>query len=35
MIMLFTCKNDEDRIKTEGTRVATRFYVIFSKAQGR
>ena len=35
MVVLVTCKNEEDRIKNEGTRVATRSYVDFSGAQGQ
>ena len=33
--VLFTCKNEEDLIKNEGTRVLTRLYDIFSYAQGQ
>ena len=29
MVVLHTCKNEEDPIKTEDTRVLTRLYVIF------
>ena len=35
MVVLLTCKNEEDKIKNEGTRVLTRSYVIFSGAQGQ
>ena len=35
MVVLYTCKNEEDPIKTEGGRVLTRLYVIFSDAQGQ
>ena len=35
MIVLVTCKNEEDPIKNEGTRVATRLYVNFSEVQGQ
>ena len=41
MVVLVTCKNEEDPIKNEGSRVLTRFYPIislweffFSNAQG-
>ena len=30
MVVLLTCKNEEDLIKNEGARVATRLYVDFS-----
>ena len=33
--VLVTCKNEEDLIKNEGTRVLTRLYDIFSDAQGQ
>ena len=33
MVVLVTCKNEEDSIKNEGARVATRLYVDFSDAQ--
>ena len=29
MVVLHTCKNEEDLIKNEGTRVLTRLYVVF------
>ena len=35
MVVLVTCKNEEDPIKNEGTRVATRLFVHFSDAQGQ
>ena len=35
MIVLHTCKNEEDRIKNEDARMLTRFYVIFSDTQGQ
>ena len=35
MVVLNTCKNEEDRIRTEDARVLTRLYVIFSDAQGQ
>ena len=35
MIVLHTCKNEEDPIKNEDARVLTRLYVIFSDAQGQ
>ena len=35
MVVLVTCKKEEDPIKTEGARVATRLFVDFSDAQGQ
>ena len=36
MVVLHTCKNQEDLIKNEGARVLTRLYdVFFSDAQGQ
>ena len=35
MVVLDTCKKEEDPIKTEGARVLTRLYVVFSVAQGQ
>ena len=35
VVFLNICKNEEDPIKNEGARVATRLYVDFSDAQGR
>ena len=35
MVVLLTCKNKEDQIKNEGTRVFTTFYIDFSDAQGQ
>ena len=35
MVVLLTCKNKEDPIKNEGTRVFTTFYINFSDAQGQ
>ena len=35
MLVLLTCKNKEDPIKIEGTRVFTTFYIDFSDAQGQ
>ena len=35
MVVLHTCKNEEDPIKNEGDRVLTRLYVVFSDAQGQ
>ena len=35
MVVLLTCKNKEDLIKNEGTRVFTTFYIDFSDAQGQ
>ena len=32
MVVLFTCKSEEDPIKNEGTRVLTRSYIDFSEA---
>ena len=35
MVVLLTCKNKEDPIKNEGTRVFTTFHIDFSDAQGQ
>ena len=35
MVVLHTCKNEEDPIKNEDARVLTRLYVVFSDAQGQ
>ena len=35
MVVLFTCKNEEDPIKNEGARMVTRLCVYFSDAQGK
>ena len=35
MVVLHTCKNEEDPIKNEDAKVLTRFYVLFSDAQGQ
>ena len=35
MVILHTCKNEEDPIKNEDARVLTRLYVVFSDAQGQ
>ena len=35
MVVLYTCKNEEDLIKNEDARVLTRLYVVFSDAQGQ
>ena len=35
MVVLIIYKNEEDPIKNEGARVATRLYVDFSDAQGQ
>ena len=35
MIVLVTCKNEEDPIKNEGARVFTTLYIIFSDARGQ
>ena len=35
MVVLLTCKDEEDPIKNEGDRVLTRLYVVFSYVQGQ
>ena len=35
MVVLVTCKNEEDPIKIEGARVFTTLYINFSDAQGQ
>ena len=35
MIVLITCKNEEDPIKNEGARVVTTLIIDFSDAQGQ
>ena len=35
MVVLVTCKNEEDPIKNEGARVFTTLYINFSDAQGQ
>ena len=35
MVVLVTCKNEEDPIKNEGARVLTTFYINFSDVQGQ
>ena len=35
MVVLVTCKNEEDLIKNEGDRVLTTLYINFSEAQGQ
>ena len=35
MVVLLTCKNEEDPIKTRGARVFTTLYINFSDAQGQ
>ena len=35
IVVLLTCKNEEDPIKTEGARVLTKLYIDFSDAQGQ
>ena len=35
MVVLHTCKNEEDPIRNEGARVLTRLYDVFSDAQGQ
>ena len=34
MVVLVTCKNEEDPIKNEGARVVTTLFIIFYDAQG-
>ena len=34
MVVLVTCKYEEDPLKNEGARVLTRLYDVFSDAQG-
>ena len=35
MVVLVTCKYEEDPIKNEGAKVLTRLYIDFSEAQGQ
>ena len=35
MVVLVTCKNEEDPIKNEGARVVTRLFIDFLDAQGQ
>ena len=35
MVVLVTCKNEEDPIKNEGARVVTSLFIDFSDAQGQ
>ena len=35
MVVLVTCKNEEDSIKNEGARLFTTLYIYFSDAQGQ
>ena len=35
MVVLVTCKNEEDPIKNEGARVLTTLYINFSDEQGQ
>ena len=35
MVVIVTCKYEEDLIKNKGVRVVTRLYVDFSDAQGQ
>ena len=35
MVVLHTCKNEEDLFKNEGARVLTRLHDVFSDAQGQ
>ena len=34
MVVLVTCKNEEDPIKNEGARVVTRLFMIFQTLNG-
>ena len=35
MVVLATCKNEEDPIENEGARVVTRLFIDFSDARGQ
>ena len=35
MVVLHTCKNEEDPIKNDKARVLARLYIVFSDAQGQ
>ena len=35
MVVLATCKNEEDPIENKGTRVVTTLFIDFSDAQGQ
>ena len=35
MVVLVTCKNEEDQVKNEGARVVTTLSIDFSDAQGQ
>ena len=35
MVILLTCKDEEDLIKNEGAGVLTKLYVVYSDAQGQ
>ena len=35
MVVLVTCKNEEDQIENKGTRVVTTLFIDFSDAQGQ
>ena len=35
IVVLITCKNEEDPIKNKGTRVVTRLFTDFSDAEGQ
>ena len=35
MVVLHTCKNEDDLFKNGGSRMLTRLYVVFSDAQGQ
>ena len=34
IVVLLTCKNEEDPIKNEGARVLTRLYIVFQALKG-
>ena len=35
MVVLVTCKNEEDPIKNEGARLVTRLFIDFSDSEGQ
>ena len=35
MVVIITCKNEEDMIQNEGARLLTTLYIDFSDAQGQ
>ena len=35
MVVLVICKNEQDPIKSKGTKVVTRLFIDFSDAQGQ